>query len=29
LDHVFHCNIRTEEAARCNDDECAFFRAHM
>jgi acetyl esterase/lipase len=29
LDHVFHCNIRTKEAARCNDDECAFFREHM
>jgi hypothetical protein len=29
LDHVFHCNIRTQEAKRCNDDECAFFREHM
>jgi acetyl esterase/lipase len=28
LEHVFHCNIRMEEAARCNDDECAFFREH-
>ncbi len=27
LDHVFHCNIRTEEGKRCNDDECEFFLA--
>ncbi len=26
LPHVFHCDIRTEEAKRCNDEECAFFR---
>ena len=25
LGHVFHCNMRLKEAARCNDDECAFF----
>ena len=25
LGHVFHCNMRLEEATRCNDDECAFF----
>lgn len=25
LGHVFHCNIKTEEARRCNDDECRFF----
>lgn len=25
LGHVFHCNMRLEEASRCNDDECAFF----
>ncbi|MBQ8136860.1 MAG: alpha/beta hydrolase [Clostridia bacterium] len=25
LDHVFHCNIRTEAAKLCNDDECRFF----
>lgn len=25
LNHVFHCNIKTEEAALCNDEECAFF----
>lgn len=29
LGHVFHCNVRLEEATLCNDDECAFFRAHM
>lgn len=29
LDHVFHCNIKMEEATKCNDDECAFFREHM
>ena len=25
LNHVFHCNIKTEAARICNDDECAFF----
>ena len=25
LNHVFHCNIRTQAAKQCNDDECAFF----
>ena len=25
LGHVFHCDIRSEAARRCNDDECAFF----
>lgn len=29
LPHVFHCNIRTEDARRCNDDECAFFRSFL
>jgi len=29
LPHVFHVNIKTEDAARCNDEECAFFLAHM
>lgn len=24
--HVFHVNCKLEEAKRCNDDECAFFR---
>lgn len=27
LGHDFQCNIRTEDARRCNDDECAFFRS--
>ena len=26
LGHVFHCNMRSEEARRCNDDECRFFK---
>lgn len=26
LGHVFHCDIRSEDARRCNDDECRFFR---
>ena len=26
LGHVFHCNIKTADAALCNDEECAFFR---
>lgn len=26
LPHVFHCNIKTEDAKTCNDDECDFFR---
>ena len=25
LYHVFHCNMRQEEADYCNDDECLFF----
>ena len=24
--HVFHCDMRLEEAAICNDAECEFFR---
>lgn len=28
LGHVFHGNIRLEEASRCNDEECEFFRAY-
>lgn len=28
LGHVFHCNMKLDEAAVCNDDECAFFFAH-
>lgn len=27
--HVFHVNMRTKEAAQCNDDECAFFRKYI
>lgn len=27
--HVFHVNIKLEEARKCNDDECAFFRKYM
>ncbi len=26
LFHVFHCNIKTAEAAEANDDECSFLR---
>ncbi len=26
LGHVFHCNIKTEDARLCNDEECEFFR---
>jgi acetyl esterase/lipase len=26
--HVFHVNCKLDIAAQCNDDECAFFRAH-
>ena len=26
LGHVFHCNMRSEEGRRCNDEQCAFFR---
>lgn len=26
LGHVFHLNIRSEEAQKCNEEECAFFR---
>ena len=29
IGHVFHVNIILEEAIRCNDDQCAFFRGHM
>ena len=25
LSHVFHCNIKTEDARICNDDECNYF----
>lgn len=26
LGHVFHCNMKSEAARLCNDEECAFFR---
>lgn len=26
LGHVFHCNIRSEDARLCNDEECNFFK---
>lgn len=26
LGHVFHCNIKSEDARLCNDEECNFFR---
>lgn len=29
LPHVFHCNIRAEEAKQCNDEETAFFYSQM
>ena len=27
--HVFHCDIRSEYAKKCNDEECEFFRRHI
>ena len=27
--HVFHLNCKAELAERCNDEQCAFFRAHV
>ncbi|MDO4537073.1 MAG: alpha/beta hydrolase [Coriobacteriales bacterium] len=29
LPHVFHCNMRSDDAARCNDDECRFFKRFL
>lgn len=29
LEHVFHANIRTKDAALCNDEECAFFHGFV
>ena len=26
LGHVFHLNIRSEDAHKCNDEECRFFK---
>lgn len=27
--HVFHVNVKLEEAGKCNDEECSFFRRHL
>lgn len=29
LPHVFHCNIRSDDAKLCNDEECSFFRKFL
>lgn len=29
LGHVFHCDMRSAAAKRCNDDECEFFKSYM
>jgi acetyl esterase/lipase len=29
LGHVFHCNIKLDAAADCNDEECEFFRGFL
>ncbi|MDO5709140.1 MAG: alpha/beta hydrolase [Coriobacteriales bacterium] len=29
LGHVFHCNMKSEDARRCNDDECRFFKRFL
>jgi acetyl esterase/lipase len=29
LGHVFHLNMKSEDARRCNDDECAFFKRFL
>ena len=29
LPHVFHCNIKSEDAKLCNDEECAFFKQFL
>ena len=29
IGHVFHLNCHLEEADRCNDDQCEFFRKHI
>ena len=29
IGHVFHVNCKLPMADRCNDDQCAFFRAHI
>lgn len=29
LPHVFHCNMKLEQANICNVDECRFFREYL
>ena len=29
LGHVFHCNVRSADAQRCNKDECDFFKSFL
>lgn len=29
LGHVFHCDVKSEEAYRCNKDECEFFKSFI
>lgn len=29
LAHVFHCDVKTKDAAFCNDEECGFFWEHI
>ena len=29
LGHVFHCDMRLAQAARCNEEECSFFRRFL
>ncbi len=29
LPHVFHCDIKSEDAQLCNDEECAFFKSFI
>ena len=29
LGHVFHCNVRSADAQRCNKDECDFFKRFL
>ena len=29
LYHVFHCNVKSPDAAVCNDEECEFFKGFI
>ncbi len=29
LGHVFHCDMRSEDGKKCNDDECMFFKRYI